>query len=191
MLEFDDELAHIAALKVLVIEDDQELGRALVEMLESSGMQTAYATTSATALGLKNSYQPNIAVMDLNFPGTDGLALLSMMVRDSDGDCGLIIVSGRDNESDRVVALELGADDYICKPACARELLARIRAVHRRVKMRSLARPDTGGQPVLKVGAMTVDLRARMVRGKRRRGDTVDVGSGFGVADGPTTQPWV
>ena len=162
MLDFDDVFPPIAALKVLIVEDDEELGQALVETLASSGMRTAYATTGAGALALKQSFQPDIALVDLNLPDADGMALLTMMARH--GNCGFIIVSGQSEESDRIIALELGADDYICKPPRVRELLARIRAVHRRIKLRSAAPPDPVGRPTIQLGTMTVDLRARMVR---------------------------
>jgi len=162
MLDFDDVFPHIVALKVLIVEDDEELGQVIIETLESAGMRTAYATTVADALSLKQSFGPDIAVMDLNLPGADAMALLTLMARH--GNCGLIIVSGHTDVAERIIALELGADDYICKPPHARELLARIRAVHRRVKIRSAAPPDPVGRPTVQLGTMTVDLRARMVR---------------------------
>ena len=162
MLGFDDVFPDIAAVKVLIVEDDVDIGQALVETLERSHMRTAYAATGASALALKNSFQPDIAIMDLNLPDIDGMALLTMMARS--GDCGLIIVSGGSEESDRVVALELGADDYITKPPRARELLARVRAVHRRVKLRAAAPADPVGRPTIQLGTLTVDMRARMVR---------------------------
>ncbi len=162
MLDFDDVFPHIAALKVLIVEDDEELGKALVETLERSGMRTAYAPTGASALSLKQSFAPDIALIDLNLPDTDGMALLTMLARH--GNCGFIIVSGQTDESDRIIGLELGADDYICKPPNPRELLARIRAVHRRVKLRSATPPDPVGRPTVQIGTITVDLRARLVR---------------------------
>ena len=162
MLDFDDVFPTIVALKILIVEDDEEVGQALVETLESSGMRTAYATTGASALSLTKSFAPDIALIDLNLPDIDGMSLLTMMARH--GSCGLIIVSGQTDESDRIIGLELGADDYICKPPRKRELLARIRAVHRRVKLRSAAAPDPVGRPTVQLGSLTVDLRARMVR---------------------------
>jgi DNA-binding response OmpR family regulator len=162
MLDFDDVFPHMAALKVLIIEDDENLGRALAEALEHSGMRTACATTGAGALALKQDFQPDIALVDLNLPDTDGMVLLTTLARQ--GNCGLIIVSGLTDEADRIIGLELGADDYICKPPHPRELLARIRAVHRRVRLRSAIPPDPAGRPAVKLGSMTVDLKARTVK---------------------------
>jgi DNA-binding response OmpR family regulator len=162
MLDFDDGLAQTASLKVLIIEDDEELAQALAEALEHAGMRAACAATGASALTLKQSFMPDIALVDHNLPDTDGPALLTLLVRQ--GDCGLIIVSGMTEESDRIIGLELGADDYICKPPHPRELLARIRAVHRRVKLRAAVSPDPAGRPLLQLGRMTVDLRGRTVR---------------------------
>ena len=162
MLEFDDDFPHLAALKVLIIEDDQELSQALAEALESAGMRTACAATGATALILKRSFLPDVALVDINLPDTDGTALVTMLARQ--GDCGLIIVSGMTEEADRIVGLELGADDYICKPPHPRELLARIRSVHRRVKLRAAVRPDTAGRPTIQLGSMKIDLTGRTVR---------------------------
>jgi DNA-binding response OmpR family regulator len=162
MLEFDDEFPHMAALKVLIIEDDKDLSQALSEALESAGMRTACAATGASALILKRSFLPDVALVDINLPDTDGTALLTMLARQ--GDCGLIIVSGMTEEADRIVGLELGADDYICKPPHPRELLARIRAVHRRVKLRAAVKPDPAGRPTIQLGSMKVDLTGRTVR---------------------------
>jgi DNA-binding response OmpR family regulator len=161
MLNFDETVPMMAALKVLIIEDDEELGLALVDMLEHAGMRTARAMDGSNALMLKQSFQPDIVLADVNLPDTNGFALLTLLARQ--GDCGIIIVSGMTEEADRILGLELGADDYICKPPHPRELLARVRAVHRRVKLRASIKPDPAGRRAVDMGNLKVDLRSRTV----------------------------
>jgi DNA-binding response OmpR family regulator len=160
MLDFDD-VFPMAALKILIIEDDIELGLALAETLELSGMRAVHAGNGADALALKRSFAPDIALVDLNLPDTDGLTLLTILARQ--GDCGLIIVSGMSDDVDRITGLEMGADDYVCKPPHPRELLARIRAVHRRVKLRSAVKATPAARPTLYLGTIMVELQGRTV----------------------------
>jgi two-component system OmpR family response regulator len=146
--------------KVLIIEDDADLGQTLVEMLEQSGMRTAWARTGAEALALQSSFAPDVALVDLTLPDTNGMGLVTFLVRQ--GQCGVIIVSGLTGESDRIVGLELGADDYISKPPRLRELLARIRAVYRRVKSRRAQIAAPTPRRVVQLGKMTINLATRM-----------------------------
>ncbi len=158
----DDPLPPLVTIRVLIIDNDEALGRALGEALEHSGLRTACATNGADGLALMRSFTPDIALVDLNLRDTDGTGLVTLLVQQSD--CGIIIVSGLTDEADRIVGLELGADDYICKPALPRELLARIRAVHRRVKMRSVAKMDPVVWPTIQLGKITIDLKGRSVQ---------------------------
>jgi two-component system OmpR family response regulator len=162
MLDLDGALTPAATLKVLIIEDDEDLGLALGETLQRSGMRTACAINGAEGLALMRSFSPDIALVDLNLPDTDGIGLVTLLAQQ--GDCGIIIVSGLTDEADRIVGLELGADDYVCKPPHPRELLARIRAVHRRVKMRSAIKADPAGRPTIQLGKIKIDLKGRSVR---------------------------
>jgi two-component system, OmpR family, response regulator len=157
----NDDLTFTETLKVLVIEDDEVLGQALCEALEQSGMRAALAVNGVEGLALKRSISPDIVLVDLHLPDTDGIGLVSLLAKH--GDCGVIIVSGLTDEADRIVGLELGADDYVCKPPHPRELLARIRSVHRRVKMRAAGKTDPAGL-THQLGKITIDLKARLVR---------------------------
>ena len=103
--------------------------------------------------------QPDAVLLDINLRDTDGPAFVSLLVKA--GDCGVIIVSSLVDETDRIVGLELGADDYICKPPVVRELIARVRAVHRRASLRSYATPASMGQMIIRLGGLTLDLNGR------------------------------
>ncbi len=162
MMDFDGGLTTVAAPKVLIIEDDEAVGQALVGALDRSGMRTAWATTGAEGLALKRSFSPDVVLVDLNLPDTDGIGLVTFLAQQ--GECGVIIVSGLADEADRIVGLEIGADDYVSKPPHLRELLARIRAVYRRVKVRSGTRPDPVARTTVQLGKIKIDLTGRAVQ---------------------------
>ncbi len=149
-------------LRILIIEDEQDVGETLVGVIERAGMQTAWAKTGADALRLKEAFEPDVVLVDLNLPDADGMSLVSWLAKR--GDCGIIVVSGLGEEADRILGLELGADDYLVKPPMLREMLARIRSVHRRVKARSLPRPEQNAQHPVVIGKICVDVEKRAVR---------------------------
>jgi two-component system OmpR family response regulator len=152
--------------RVLLIEDNPAVAETLQKFIERSGMRTAWAQTGARAIELKRSFMPDVVLVDLELPDTSGVALIGWL--SSLQDCGIIVVSGRSEEAERIVGLELGADDYIAKPPQLREMVARIRAVHRRshlrAAMRGEARPTAAPEthPV-QVGPWQVDLQRRSV----------------------------
>ena len=100
--------------RVLVIEDDDAVACAFVRGIERAGMQAAWASTGALGLALTYSFRPHVVLVDLMLPDMSGLTLISRFVEQRD--CGVVVVSGSGEEADRVVGLELGADDYITKP---------------------------------------------------------------------------
>jgi DNA-binding response OmpR family regulator len=124
--------------KVLLIEDNPAVAETLQRFIERSGMRTAWAQTGAAAIELKRTFLPDVVLVDLELPDTNGVSLIGWLSQMQD--CGIIVVSGRGEESERIVGLELGADDYIAKPPQLREMVARIRAVHRRAQGRGQAR---------------------------------------------------
>jgi DNA-binding response OmpR family regulator len=160
-MDFDAALSSVTARKVLIIEDDMEVAHALARALERSGMRTECASTGAEGLVLQRSFAPDVVLVDLNLPDTDGLGLVSLLVQR--GGCGVIIVSGLADAADRIVGLELGADDYIAKPPNVRELLARIRAVYRRVNL-VIADPEPAAREFVQVGSFKVNLAGRAVQ---------------------------
>ncbi len=148
-------------LRVLIVDDDDAVGNALVSALERAGMQTAWAHTGAEGLALRNSFLPDVALLDLHLPDVDGLALVRRFV--GDATCGVIVVSGMGDEADRIVGLELGADDYISKPPSLRELLARVRAVYRRIRARRLQRSDRFVKLIFAIGDIEVNTETHTV----------------------------
>ena len=138
-----------ARASVLVVEDDLGIATQLVRGLRRGGYDVDHVTTGGEALRWG---EPDVVLLDLGLPDTDGVEVCRQL-RDRSR-VAIIVVTARGEEPERVLALDAGADDYLVKPFGLAELLARIRAVLRRV------RPD--GE-LLKHGPLTVDLRTRRV----------------------------
>jgi two-component system, OmpR family, response regulator RegX3 len=139
-------------MRVLIVEDEQPIAEPLAEGLRREGFEVEWAATGAAAL---EADEPDVVLLDLRLPDMDGLDVCRTIRARSE--VPIIIVSARGDEPDRVVGLELGADDYVVKPFGLRELIARIRAVTRRGK-------TTPGDGAVQVGELEVDPRARRVR---------------------------
>jgi DNA-binding response OmpR family regulator len=162
-----DPSEHLPELRVLLIEDNQSVAETLQKFIERSGMQTAWARTGGRAMELKRSFLPHVVLVDLELPDTSGTQLIAWLC--SMQDCGIIVVSGRGEEAERIRGLELGADDYIAKPPQLREMVARIRAVHRRSRLRAAVQGDTPApiaaplMHAVQVGPWRIDLQRRYV----------------------------
>ncbi|MEY3073254.1 MAG: hypothetical protein RLZZ353_1450 [Actinomycetota bacterium] len=147
--------------RLLVVEDDPAIAGPLLRGLERAGFAVTHAPDGAAALAAD---PVDLVLLDLGLPDLDGTEVCRRLR--ARGDVPIIIVSARDDEVDRVVGLELGADDYVVKPFGLRELIARIRAVLRRRGPAGAgtagAVPD-GADAVSTVGDMTVDRRTRRV----------------------------
>jgi two-component system alkaline phosphatase synthesis response regulator PhoP len=117
---------------VLVVDDEPKTAKIARDYLESSGFQVTTATNGVDALATARHERPDLVVLDLNMPGMDGLDVCRALRRESD--VPIIMLTARVEETDRLIGLELGADDYITKPFSPRELVARVRAVLRRTK---------------------------------------------------------
>ncbi|HWL35537.1 MAG TPA: response regulator transcription factor [Frankiaceae bacterium] len=139
------------AVRVLVVEDDDSIAEPLADGLRREGFTVERAATAAAALAADPG---DVVLLDLRLPDLDGYEVCRRLRARSD--VPIIIVTARSEEVDRVVGLELGADDYLVKPFGFRELVARIRAVTRRSARATPIIP-------LEVGALRVDRRARMV----------------------------
>jgi DNA-binding response OmpR family regulator len=140
--------------RVLVVEDDDAIAAPLVEGLARAGYVAERVATAAAAL---NATGYDLVLLDLGLPDGDGLDVCRQLRARSD--VPILVVSARDDEVDRVLGLEMGADDYVVKPFGMRELVARIRAVTRRTS----ARPDAQAAPTQQIGAMEIDRRAHRV----------------------------
>lgn len=115
--------------KILLVEDDEHIRIMVGAMLESAGYQVIEAQTCATALSLASSHVPDLIVLDLGLPDADGMTLLQSVRERSL--IPVIVLSARSDETDKVAALDQGANDYITKPFGAAEFLARVRSVLR------------------------------------------------------------
>jgi DNA-binding response OmpR family regulator len=121
---------HNGVVKVLLVEDDVAIAESVSASLVNAGMSVHHSATGADAIVAAKEFLPEVILMDLGLPDMDGLDV-SKSIREF-STTPIIIVSARGDELDRVLGLELGADDYVVKPFSQRELLARIKAVTRR-----------------------------------------------------------
>ncbi len=131
--------------RILLVEDDPDIGRLVVTGLEEIGLdvdKVSRISEFESAIGQKTY---DLCMVDLGLPDGNGLQLVEDLRR-RDG-CGIIILSGRSAEIDRIIGLEVGADDYITKPFRMREMVARVRSVLRRVNETKRARSQAGGAP--------------------------------------------
>jgi DNA-binding response OmpR family regulator len=126
---------------VLVVDDDPEIGMLLSRYLDGHGLRVSVAADGAQLRAIMRGNAIDLMLLDLGLPDEDGLTLMRDLRRDWQGP--VIIVSGRGESVERIVGLELGADDYVTKPFDLRELLARIRSVLRRVQSPAAATPTT------------------------------------------------
>jgi two-component system response regulator RegX3 len=142
-------------MHVLIVEDEDAIAEPLAEGLRREGFTVTRAATGAEALAA-DGY--DLVLLDLRLPDIDGFEVCRQLRARSD--VPVIMVTARGEEVDRVVGLELGADDYLVKPFGFRELLARIRAVSRRTGTRDGAQQD---RDLITAGALQIDLRGRRV----------------------------
>ena len=150
--------------RILVVDDEPKIVKLARDYLERSGYAVLTAGDGRTALAMARSEKPDMVVLDLNLPELDGLDVCRTLRRESD--VPIIMLTARIDETDRLIGLELGADDYITKPFSPRELVARVRAVLRRVR---------GGlvpTEFIQVGDIEIDLNGHRVS---RAGETVQL----------------
>lgn len=143
--------------RLLVVDDDQQVRAMVTRFLEGEGYQVAEAATGTEAMTAVLERSPDLVLLDLMLSSEDGFDVLASIRRHSQ--VPVIVVSGRDRETDRVLGLKLGADDYVCKPFSPAELEARIGSVLRRG-----TRPQEPSSRTLQFGELAIDLSAREVR---------------------------
>lgn len=143
-------------IKVLVVEDEQSLREPLVYLLEKEGYQVTAATDGNQALTMFESDSPDIILLDLMLPGKSGSEVCRAIRATSA--VPIIMLTAKDSEIDKVVGLEIGADDYVTKPYSTRELLARMKAVLRRN-----VEPSVGAADVLEAGPVRMDIDRHQV----------------------------
>jgi two-component system alkaline phosphatase synthesis response regulator PhoP len=135
---------------ILVVEDEMDLSRVLRDYLERAGYRVETAHDGPSAVSRFQHSRPELVLLDLNLPGMDGLEVARVMRRERD--VPIIMVTARVEETDRLVGLELGADDYITKPFSPREVVARVRAVLRR------ARGEPQQPEILRAADVEIDM---------------------------------
>ena len=143
--------------RILMIEDDETLSGMVGEYLGARGIEVTSRPEAESGLKLLKKNGFDALILDVMLPDLDGLEVCRR-VR-SDSDIPILMLTARGEDTDRIVGLELGADDYLPKPFNPRELLARLRAI-----MRRRGAPSKGGQPRLRFGRLEIDRDARVVR---------------------------
>jgi two-component system alkaline phosphatase synthesis response regulator PhoP len=145
---------------VLIIDDEPKIVELCRDYLAAAGFEVLSAADGPSGLALARREKPSLVVLDLMLPGMDGLDVCRELRRD--GNIPIIMLTARVEESDRLVGLELGADDYLTKPFSPRELVARVRTVLRR------ASGVSGPSEILRAGNLTLDrARFRVMLGDR------------------------
>jgi len=142
--------------RILVVEDELKIARLVRDYLEHAGFEAVVASSGEAALAAARGSRLDLVVLDLGLPGMDGLDVARELRRSTN--VPIVMLTARGEESDRIVGLELGADDYVVKPFSPRELVARVRAVLRRTDP---ARPDA--TQILRAADVEVDLRRMRV----------------------------
>jgi two-component system, OmpR family, alkaline phosphatase synthesis response regulator PhoP len=138
---------------ILIVEDEKDIIKMLEYNLGKEGFKTLSSRDGEDALDLAKNERPDLILLDLMLPGMDGLEVCKTLKGDTKtSSIPIIMLTAKSQESDKIVGLELGADDYITKPFSPRELIARIKAVLRRVKEKDKL-PE-----VLKIGDLTIDF---------------------------------
>lgn len=140
---------------ILIIEDEPELVKVISSYLEKANFEVLSAYRGDTGLSIWEQKHPDLVILDLNLPGMDGLDVAREMHRKSD--TPIIMLTARVEETDRLIGLELGADDYITKPFSPREVVARVRAVLRRAGSTQRKRD------ILQFGQLEIDLEGHTV----------------------------
>ncbi len=141
--------------EVLVVEDETQVRELISEALRRDGFEVRVAADGSTAAKELAAQLPDLVLLDLGLPGIDGFEILQRL-RSAGADVPVIVLTARGRDADRVQGLELGADDYVVKPVSTREIVARVRAVLRRV------RRDTPSE-TLEFGGLIIELGARRV----------------------------
>ncbi|WP_432133663.1 MULTISPECIES: response regulator transcription factor [unclassified Streptomyces] len=154
----EDTPAH-AGSRVLVVDDDPTVAEVVAGYLDRAGYVVDRADDGPTALTRAAAHRPDLVVLDLMLPGMDGLEVCRRM-RDRGAPVAVIMLTARGDEDDRILGLEVGADDYVTKPFSPRELVLRVESVLRRTRPRDGGPARPGARPLGAAG-LTVDPAAR------------------------------
>jgi two-component system, OmpR family, response regulator ResD len=152
-----------AAGPVLIVDDEPTIADVVARYLQRAGYETLVAHDGRHALELVAQHEPALIVLDIMLPGINGLEVMQRIRDRPDGDTGIILLTARGEESDRVVGLRAGADDYVVKPFSPTELVARVEAVLRRT------RPEGDDTEPIRFDGLEIDVAGHsvIVRGER------------------------
>ena len=144
------------AEKVLVVEDEMKIANLLCDYINAEGYESQIVGNGAEALTVFESFQPNIILLDIMLPGMNGIEVCKAIRKKSN--IGIIMVSAKTEEIDRLIGLEIGADDYICKPFSPKEVIVRIRSLLRR-----LNQPDVEHQtnPIIQLDEESYSVKIK------------------------------
>ncbi len=157
----EDMSACKSGVTILVIEDDEKISEPLLFGLEKEGFCVIHASDGRTGLELSRTASPSVILLDLMLPDISGLEVCRVLRQESA--VPILILTARGQEMDRVMGLEVGADDYIVKPFSFRELVARVRAVLRRRELDRVVAASHTAPDHLSIGKIVLDRKARQV----------------------------
>ena len=143
------------AKKIFIVDDEPQIVKVLKAYLEKAGYQVMTADDGKNALGIFQREKPDFLILDLNLPGLDGLEVCKSIRRDSN--IPILMLTARVEEADKLIGLELGADDYVIKPFSPREVVARVRTILRR------AAAEPAQANIIQVGDLLIDLEQHSV----------------------------
>jgi DNA-binding response OmpR family regulator len=142
--------------RIVVVEDDPTIAQAIAERLKAAGYEVTLVADGLVAVDVIAAQHPSLVILDLGLPGLDGIEVCRRIQRDRP--VPVLMLTARDDETDMLIGLGVGADDYLTKPFSPRELVARIGAILRRSRSSTI---DT--DPIVRVGTLTIDPARRIV----------------------------
>jgi len=146
---------------ILVVDDDREIRQMVADYLRKNGLRASEAADGREMRAILDTHAIDLIVMDLMMPGEDGLTLTRNLRAGKHRAIPVVMLTAREDQTDRIIGLEMGADDYVTKPFAARELLARIKAVIRRTRMLPPNLQVTEAAQMLAFGRWRLDTTAR------------------------------
>ena len=156
MVAQNGSMVHLRG-KVLVVDDEPTIGEVVCRYLDRAGYEATVSETGADALRQAEGDRPDVVILDLTLPDVDGLEVMRRLRHQNRKHTAIILLTARREESDRIIGLQLGADDYVVKPFSAAELVARVDAVLRRLE------PVPEHEPPLCLDGLTIDPGGRRV----------------------------
>jgi DNA-binding response OmpR family regulator len=152
---------YAASTTVLVVEDEPTLATAIAQRITAEGWTARVASDGASAVQAANQFKPDLIIMDIMLPVMDGLEATKRIV--AERPIPVLILTARDDEADKVTGLGAGADDYMTKPFSMRELIARCKALLRRIERAKVIAKNSENEKLLNFGSLVIDPAQRVV----------------------------